>query len=92
MVSSADSSEISLTIKGVLVGLVPYAIALLGLTHVDIGPDQLNALIDGLSTIVQDVLTLVSAVVMFIGVARKVWLTIKVHQQVTGTTSGTIQR
>jgi uncharacterized membrane protein (GlpM family) len=85
VVSSADPGEISLTIKGVLVGLVPYVIALAGLGHLNFGADQLNTAIDAVATFVQAGLALVSAAMVLVGMARKVWITIKVHQQTTGT-------
>src|SRR5690242_12220385 len=85
VVSSANPQEISLTIKGVLVGLVPYGIALIGLTHVSVGADQLNTFIDGIATLVQDLLGIVSVSMAIVGLCRKIWLTIKVHQQTTGT-------
>jgi uncharacterized membrane protein (GlpM family) len=86
VVSSQSPSEISLTIKGVLVGVIPYLMILIGLTHLNVGQDQLSALVDGACTLLQDALMLVSAVMTAYGLARKVWTTIKVHQQVTTTT------
>jgi hypothetical protein len=86
VVSSADPQEISLSIKGVLVGLVPYVIAISGLAHLNVGQDQMTGLIDGVANVIQYALALVSGVMMVWGMARKIWLTIKVHQQTTGTT------
>jgi hypothetical protein len=82
VVSSADPSEVALTIKGVLVGLVPYAISAAGLAHLNVGSDQINAIISGLATVVQDVLAAISAIMMFYGMVRKLWITIHTHQQV----------
>ena len=58
--SSADPAEISLSIKGVLVGVVPYLMFAIGLAHLNVGQDQLNAIIDGGVTVLQDALMLVS--------------------------------
>jgi hypothetical protein len=85
VVSSANPEEISLTIKGVIVGFVPTAMVLIGLAHLNVGQDQLNAIIDGGATVLQDALMLVSAGMTLWGMARKVWITIKVHQQTTTT-------
>jgi hypothetical protein len=85
VVSSNNPQEISLTIKGVLVGLVPYVMVFIGLAHLNVGQDQLTGIIDGGATVLQDVLMLISAAMTFWGMARKVWITIKVHQQTTGT-------
>jgi hypothetical protein len=90
VVSSADPSQVALTIKGGLVFLVPAAMALSGLTHINVGQDQLNMLIDGLASVVQAVLTVVSAVMVFVGMVRKLWITIHTHQAVvTGTDTPT---
>lgn len=86
VVSSADPKEISLTIKGVLVGLVPYVMVLVGLAHLNVGQDQLTTLIDGIADVIQYLLALISVSMTVVGMARKIWLTIKVHQQATGTT------
>jgi uncharacterized membrane protein (GlpM family) len=83
--SSEDPSEVSLTIKGVLVGVIPYVMILIGLTHINVGQDQLSAIVDGVSTFVQDALMLVSAAITLFGFGRKLWNTIKVHQQATTT-------
>ena len=80
--SSANPQNESLTIKGFLLSLVPFAIAALGLTHVSVGADQLNALIDGVAAVLQAVLTAISAAALFVGLLRKFWLTIKAHQQI----------
>lgn len=85
VISSQDPSEISLTIKGVLVGVIPYLMILIGLAHLNVGQDQLSTIVDGACTLIQDALMLVSAVMTVYGLVRKVWTTIKVHQQVTST-------
>jgi hypothetical protein len=83
VVSSKDSSQVSLTIKGVLIGLIPYLMTISGLAHLNIGQDQLTGIFDTFASLVQAGLTLISYVVMFIGLARKLWNTIEVHQQAT---------
>jgi hypothetical protein len=83
VVSSTNPSDVSLTIKGILVGIVPTALILAGFAHVDVGSDQLNAIIDGIVSVVQTLLTLISVVMTTYGLLRKFLNTVKVHQQVT---------
>jgi hypothetical protein len=89
VMSSANPSEVALTIKGGLVFLVPATMALAGVTHINVGQDQLNTLIDGFAAIVQTLLTVVSAVMVFVGMVRKLWITIHTHQAVVTSTDPT---
>ena len=61
---------------------------LVGLTHLNVGQDQLTGIFDAVAAIVQAVLTLIAGVMTFAGMVRKLWITINVHQQATtGTTT-----
>jgi hypothetical protein len=85
VVSSANPAEISLTIKGVLIGIIPNAMLLVGLAHLNVGQDQLTLLFDAVANLVQAVLTAVASVMTVYGLARKLWNTIKAHQGVQTT-------
>ena len=87
VVSSADPAEISLTIKGVLLGTIPTIMFAVGLAHLNIGQDQLTALFDAVAALVQTLFTVVAAVLTVYGMVRKLWNTIKAHQQAQTTQS-----
>jgi len=76
LASSANPEEASLTIKGILVGAVPAAMFLIGLAHVDIGSDQVNALVDSVAQFVESFLALVAAAITTYGIARKILISI----------------
>lgn len=75
--SSSDASAVSMTVKGFLLGLVPLVAVLLGVAHIKVGSDQLSAAVDGIVSLLQAVLAVVSAVVFLVGVVRKLWSTYK---------------
>jgi len=74
--SSADPARLSLTIKGILVGVVPVIMAVAGLANIDIGSDKVSAIIDGIASLVQVVLALVAMVMTAYGIVRKLYNTI----------------
>jgi hypothetical protein len=71
VVSSINPSEVSLTIKGVLVGTIPTIMFLLGVIHLNVGQEDLNLLIDSIAAIVQLVLALVAVIMTALGLLRK---------------------
>lgn len=83
VLSSTDPAEVSLTIQGVLVYCIPTLMAAIGLAHFNIGQDQLTALFDASTGFIQAALSLVAKAMVAYGLARKLILTVKVHQQVT---------
>lgn len=74
LASSADPTAVSLTVKGVLVGVVPFLMAALGFAHVDFGVDQANQIVNAIVTITQSLLTVVAAAMTVVGLVRKVYL------------------
>jgi hypothetical protein len=74
--SSANPNEVSLTVKGLLIGAVPVAMVFLGLAHVNLGQDQLTAVVDAIVNVFQDGLMLISAGATLYGIVRKVWLSL----------------
>jgi hypothetical protein len=75
--SSNDATQISLTVKGALLGIIPYLMIVAGIAHVNVGDSTtLTALVDSIANFVQVALTAVSALVTVYGLARKVFLTI----------------
>jgi hypothetical protein len=80
VLSSANPAEVSLTVKGALIGVLPVLMAAAGLAHFNVGQDQLTGIFDVVAGLVQVVLTIVAALVTAYGLVRKLWNTIKVHQ------------
>lgn len=76
IVSSANPSKLSATVKGLLLGVLPVVVYLTGLAHLNVGESDLKALIDGIATVVEVGLGLVSAVVFVIGLVRKIYRTL----------------
>lgn len=74
--SSADPSKVSLTVKSVLLGIVPIIISVAGLTHLNIDSGTLTSMFDAVATLVQDVLTVVSTIGVVYGGVRKIYLSI----------------
>jgi hypothetical protein len=68
--SSVDPSKIALTIKGAA-AFVPTLVVFLKYFNVDVGPDELNAIVDSLADLVMLVGVVVSAAVTFFGLIRK---------------------
>jgi hypothetical protein len=61
VVSSADPDEVSLTVKGALVAVVPTLMAVAGLAHINLGDGSLlTSFVDGLAQLIQAALTLVA--------------------------------
>jgi hypothetical protein len=74
LVSSADPNEVSLTVKGALVAIIPGVMALAGLAHVNLGDGSvLTGLFDAVAQFVQSLLTVVATVMTVVGAVRKVY-------------------
>jgi hypothetical protein len=69
--SSVNSNELALTIKGLLVGLVPVIMLLLGLNNISVGQEQINSIIEAIVNVVVAVSTVISTVMIAVGVVRR---------------------
>lgn len=67
--SSADANKISLTVKGILLSLVPIIMIMTGLTEAEIQP-----IIDTIVQIVFLATTMISAGQVLYGLMRKIYL------------------
>jgi hypothetical protein len=76
VVSSADPTKVSLTIKSVGLAIIPYLMIVLDLAHANIGSADLNAFFDTTSIIVQSSLTLFASVGFLFGLFRKIYNTL----------------
>jgi hypothetical protein len=74
--SSANPNEVSLTVKGLLIGVIPTLMTIFGLAHVNLGQDQLTAIANGIVAVIQAGLILVSAITTLYGLCRKAWITL----------------
>ena len=73
ILSSKNPQQVSLTIKGVLVGAVTYVVFFAGLFHVTLSPSDLTSLIESVVQVIEMVLTLVSVITTAWGFARKIY-------------------
>lgn len=67
--SSVDAKQVSLTVRGFLLGIIPLAMALTGFTEADIVP-----VVDAIVQLVFLLLSVVSAVQVLVGLGRKLYL------------------
>lgn len=72
LTSSVDPEKISLTVKGVIVAIVPIVITIAGLTHLNLGQADITALGDGLINLVNLIAQLTAAIMVVWGIARKI--------------------
>lgn len=74
--SSVNADKISMTLKGLAVGLIPVIIVVFSLYNVQLESVKLNGIVDSLSDIVFAVSALVSAISVTWGAFRKLWTTV----------------
>ena len=77
LASSADPKDLTLTIKGALVAVVPIIALILKAAGHSISDDDLQTITDNVSNIVVLLGSLVSSAMMVYGVARKVYYSFK---------------
>lgn len=75
VLSSADPTQASATVKGILGGVATTILVVSPLLHLHIGSDQLSNTVDLLVQIFTAALGIVSAVTFILGAIRKVYLT-----------------
>lgn len=76
LTSSQNPSEVSLTLKGFLIGLIPGIMTFFGIAHLAVGTDVVTNLFNAIVAFVQDVLTVVATAAMLFGAARKLYFAI----------------
>lgn len=67
--SSSDAQQLSMTVKGALISLVPIIVALTGIPEADITP-AISAVVDGINA----GFALAGAVITIYGLLRKIYL------------------
>ena len=68
--SSKNTGDISLTVKGILVGLAPIAISLMALAGVEIAQDNYMEVVENIGAVI-------SATMILLGVLRKLYFSVK---------------
>ena len=68
--SSKNTEDISLTVKGILVGLAPIAISLMALAGVEIAQDNYMEVVENIGAVI-------SATMILLGVLRKLYFSVK---------------
>lgn len=74
IISSSDSSKVSLTVKAFLGGLIPVLTIVLGFAHVQVG--DLTPVVDAFIAVIQAFFTFLSALLFLYGLGRKIYLTL----------------
>lgn len=69
--SSQNPQEVSMTLKGILIVIVPLFVQFSGILHVAVDQEGATQLVDGIAMLTQAVLTLVGSIVFVIGLVRK---------------------
>lgn len=74
--SSKDASAVSMTVKGFGILVISSIMPLVGLTHLNLGVEQLTNIVNTLALVVQYALMLVGALMALYGAARKAYLNV----------------
>lgn len=74
--SSSNPTEVGMTMKAAFVGALPVIMFAVGMTHWNIGVDQLTQLFDMVVLVVQDALILIAGVMGVVGFCRKLAVTL----------------
>ena len=72
LASSVNPEKLSLTIKGILVGLAPVLLVIFGVSNINVGQEDLNQIIDATSNAIISVGGTISAIMILWGAIRKV--------------------
>lgn len=75
LASSSDPKQLSLTVRGVLVAVVPLVAVVIRAAGGELDDSQVQVIIDGVSEAVFLFGSAVSAVMMLVGLVRKVYNT-----------------
>lgn len=74
--SSANPSQVSLTLRGALVATIPTIMIIVHISNINVGQPQLTVGIDDVVAFVQNALALVATAMVVYGGARKVWYSV----------------
>lgn len=71
LVSSVDPQKVSLTVKGFILAALPVVITIAGLTHLNLGQQEITGLANGIIDFIASMASLASAAMIVYGLARK---------------------
>jgi uncharacterized membrane protein len=72
LTSSVNPEQLGLTVKGLLVAIIPTVLLIAGLTHLNLGQTDLTSLADAIVEATVAISTAVSAVMVVVGLIRKI--------------------
>ena len=72
LTSSVDSEKLSLTIKGLLTGLIPIFLLLTQFKGVSISEIEVFGIIDGIGVVIMAATALISSIATLYGLVRKI--------------------
>jgi len=87
--SSVNPDQLSLTVKGFILAVLPTVITVAGLAHLNLGQQEITGLANGLISVVSILAQLASAVMIVYGVARKMFVDVGVIKPATSTSTTT---
>ena len=70
--SSVDPEQLGLTIKGLLVAIIPTVLLIAGVAHINLGQADLSQFVDATVNVVIAVSTALSAFMVLVGIVRKI--------------------
>ena len=76
-ISVADGQSLSLTVKGLLAGLVPIAVLVAKSMGLDLGSDELNAIVNQIGDLILAVGGMISIATTITGAVRKLYYKLK---------------
>ena len=74
--SSANPTQVSLTVKSTLTAGAAVLLQVIGFTHINVGVADINVVINDVTTVVLIALELVAAVGAVVGAVQKIYLTV----------------
>ena|ERR1035437_6063922 len=80
--SSANPEAVSLTVKGILLGVIPVVLTLAGFVHLTLTDNVLTDTVASIANLIDVVLTLVAGGLTVYGLFRKIVLTVEGKNQV----------
>lgn len=72
LTSSVDSSKMALTVKGILIGIIPLILFLASVNGVVLVQGELNSVVDAISVFIVSIGGTISTAITLIGLVRKI--------------------
>lgn len=72
LMSSVNPEQLGLTVKGFLLAIIPVVLALSGIAHWNLGQEELNSLVENITTVVIQLSGIASTIMIVWGATRKI--------------------